>query len=319
MKRPIFTLPSIVKKVFRPGERSLPREEICARMEAGGLTSGTELDGASLLDRVLKMEPSPVRVGSSEAIVEITYQPHQLFDLAFRYLRETQSPKLLNQIASELRRQTQFGLNQIMRLLQLEKDPRFVQVQGDARWLLAEWTIANDQVYDFCRKNGITKVTMRSLSYFLEQEVQVGTEAVFLPGLDDRFRIDGDSLYITMESKDTEEQLTIQEIAAAIAQEEEAKTSMQVNHPDEIKPEQDGLREEVTMNSVQSQQTIQEVRQLLEQAISRLEARNREMAQEVVVHFQQNNMQAIEVLMIEKNKHEQIATGIQQLLAASEQ
>jgi len=319
MKRPIYTLPSIVKKAFRTGERSLPREEICSRLEACGLISGTNLDAASLLDRVLKMEPSPVRVGSSEAIVEITYQPHQLFDLAFRYLREARTPKLLNQIAAELRRHTQFGMNQIMRMLQLEKDPRFVQVQGDERWLLAEWSIANDQVYDFCQNKGITRVSMRSLVYFMEQDVQVGSESVFLPELDDRFRVEGVSLYIMLESRETEEQLAFQEIAAAV-REEERKTAAQAGHVEDDKREEEGLKEELKMNSVQVQsQTIQEVRQLLQDAVSRLEARNREMAQEVVAHFQQNNLQAIEVLMKEKNKHEQIATGIRQLLEASEQ
>lgn len=319
MKRPTYTLPSIVKKVFRSGERSLPRTEICSRMQASGLLAYTELDGMSLLDNVLKMEQSPVRVGSSDAIVEITYQPHQLFDLAFRYLRETQTPKLLDQIVAELRRLTQFGWNQILRLLQLEKDPRFVQYQGDARWFLAEWTLANDQVYAFCQKNGITKVAARSLVYFLEQEVKIGGEAVFLPALDDRFRIDGDTLYILSDQKETEEPRSREEVAAAIAQDAEVAEAVRIAQPAKEQQEREELKEEITMNTVQSQQVLQEVQQLLEQAISRLEARNKEMAQEVVAHFQQNNMQAIEVLMKEKNKHDQIATGIRQLLAASEQ
>jgi hypothetical protein len=321
MKRPTYTLPSIVKKVFRSGERSLPRTEICSRMEANELNAFLDLNSPELLDKVLKMEQSPVRVGSSEAIVELTYQPHQLYDLAHRFLRDTQTPRVMEQIVAELRRQTQFGWNQILRMLQLERDPRFVQFQGDQRWFLADWALANDQVYAFCRDHGITQVTSRSLVHFLEQEVGIAADAAFLPTLDDRFRIDGETLYIIVRSDEPEEELAVQEIAVtAAASETITKTEEESTevHP-EAHPEPLYTKEEITMNTVQNQQVLQEVQQLLQQAISRLETRHMEMSQEVVAHFQQSNMQAIEVLMKEKHKHEQIVLGIQQVLAVSEQ
>lgn len=319
MKRPTYTLPSIVKKVFRSGERSLPRTEICSRMEANELTALMDLDSATLLDKVLKMEQSPVRVASSEAIVEITYQPHQVYDLAYRFLRDTQHPKKLEQIVAELRRQTQFGWNQILRMLQLERDPRFVQYQGDDRWFLAEWTLANDQVYDFCRNNGITQVAARSLVHFLEQEVGIAADAAFLPMLDDRFRVEGDTLYIIVRSDVTDEELAVEEMAAADSSVSIANIESET---EEVVPEQKEpifTKGETNMTNATNVRVLEEVQQLLQQAISRLEGRNQEMAQEVVTHFQQSNMQAIEVLMKEKHKHEQIVLGIQQVLATSEQ
>ncbi|TRY24268.1 hypothetical protein FOI68_17810 [Brevibacillus sp. LEMMJ03] len=357
MKRPTYTLSSIIKKVFRSGERSLPREEICSRLEASGLITGFGMDGSALLAKVLRMDQSPVRVGRSEAIIELTYQPHQLFDLAYRFVRDTHTPKTLEQIAAELRRQTQFGWNQIMRMLQLERDPRFVQYQGDARWFLAEWTLANDQVYAFCRANGITQVAARSVHHFLEQEAGVAVDAMFLPALDDRFRLDGETLYIIARDGDEEEKHAGLEAAAAVETAEEAEpeadpaeagqtaagtidaglsgasrpqsTDVQqgreeqrerseTHHHHEVH-EQLHFEEELSMNTVQNQSVLEEVQQLLRQALGRLEARSAEMAQEVVAHFQQSNMQAIEVLMKEKHKNEQIALGIQQVLAATEQ
>ncbi len=330
MKRPTYTLPSIVKKVFRSGERSLPRTEICSRMEVSELNAFLNLDSAALLDKVLELEQSPVRVGSSDAIVELTYQPHQLFDLAYRFLRDTLTPKKMDQIVAELRRQTQFGWNQIQRLLQLEKDPRFVQYQGDPRWFLAEWTLGNDQVFEFCRDNGITQVTSRSLVHFLEQEVGIAADAAFLPVLDDRFRIDGERLYIIVRSEEpNEEESAEMEIAVTAASETIAKTEEETaedltesgqtvqlleEHHESFNP-----KEEKTMSNVTDIQVLQEVQELLQQAIERLETRQNEMSQEVVSHFQQSNMQAIEVLMKEKHKHEQIVLGIQQVLATSEQ
>ncbi|MDF2679520.1 MAG: hypothetical protein K0R47_710 [Brevibacillus sp.] len=330
MKRPTYTLPSIVKKVFRSGERSLPRTEVCSRMEANELNAFLNLDSTALLDKVLVLEQSPVRVGSSDAIVELTYQPHQLFDLAYRFLRETLTPKKMDQIVAELRRQTQFGWNQIQRLLQLEKDPRFVQYQGDPRWFLAEWTLGNDQVFAFCRDNGITQVTSRSLVHFLEQEVGIAADAAFLPVLDDRFRIDGERLYIIVRSEEpNEEESAVMEIAVTVASEtitnteEETEEHLTESGQNvqllEEHHESTYTKEEKTMNTVTDQQVLQEVQELLQQAIERLESRQHEMSQEVVNHFQQSNMQAIEVLMKEKHKHEQIVLGIQQVLATSEQ
>lgn len=342
MKRPTYTLPSIVKKVFRSGERSLPRTEICSRMEANELNAFLDLDSTALLEKVLQMDQSPVRVASSEAIVELTYQPHQLYDLAYRFLRDTGAPKKLEQIVAELRRQTQFGWNQILRMLQLEKDTRFVQYQGDIRWFLAEWTLGNDQVYEFCRKNAITQVTSRSLIHFLEQEVGIAGDAAFLPVLDDRYRIDGEILYIIARSEDDieeqfEEQMdepaaaevavTAEAVASetivnteSVSEAAVSESAQQVLH-EEQKEKMKPLitKEEMTMSNAINQQVLEEVQQLLQEAISRLETRQQDMSQEVVAHFQQSNMQAIEVLMKEKHKHEQIVLGIQQVLATSEQ
>lgn len=329
MIRPTYTLPSIVKKVFRSGERSLPRTEICSRMEANELNAFLKLDTPALLDKVLKMDQSPVRVGSSEAIVEITYQPHQLHDLAHRFLRDAQMPKAMEQIVAELRRLTQFGWSQIQRLLQLEKDPRFVQYQGDSRWFLAEWTLANDQVYTFCMDNGITQISSRSLVHFLEQEVRIAADAAFLPMLDDRFRIEGETLYIIARSDEPKEESAQQQIAVTVASETITQTEEEseeiVSEMEEAvqlleeQPEPLHTKEEITMNAVQNKNVLEEVKQLLEMAISQLETRSQEMSQEVVAHFQQSNMQAIEVLMKEKHKHEQIVLGIRQVLATSDQ
>ncbi|GEB34388.1 hypothetical protein P4V49_07645 [Brevibacillus parabrevis] len=298
-------------------------------MEVNELTAFLDLDSATLLDKVLKMEQSPVRIASSEAIVEITYQPHQVYDLAHRFLRDTQTPKKLEQIVAELRRQTQFGWNQILRMLQLERDPRFVQYQGDDRWFLAEWTQANDQVYDFCRDNGITHVAARSLVHFLEQEVGIAGDAAFLPLLDDRFRVEGETLYIIVRSEETDEELAAEEIAAAdssesiaVIENETEEVAPETASPLHQEPKQEETiftKEETNMTNATNVRVLEEVQQLLQEAISRLEGRNQEMSQEVVAHFQQSNMQAIEVLMKEKHKHEQIVLGIQQVLATSEQ
>jgi hypothetical protein len=324
MKRPTYTLSSIIKKVFRPGERSLPRHEVCIRLDESGLAAAHNLESEALLAKVLRMEQSPVRVGRSEAIVELTYQPHQLFDLAYRFLRDTSTPQTVEKIVAELRRRTQFSWNQLMRMLQLEHDPRFVQYEGDHRWFLAEWNVANDRVFAFCRDHGITRITTRSLSHFIEQEVGLSVqEYVFLPDLDDRFRLDGETLCVVAEPSEHAEKAETTEIEthapAACCQEAAAAFAPAESDAHQKQHEQLRFEEEAFMNTVQTHPTLQEVEQLLRQALERLQSRNHEMSQEVINYFQESNMQAIELLMKEKHKNEQIADGIRQVLAACEQ
>ncbi|GAA4703267.1 hypothetical protein [Brevibacillus fulvus] len=328
MRRPTYTPASIIKKVFRPGERSLPKTEVCLRIEESGLfTAQSPEDSERLLNAVLNMEHSPVRIGRSEAIIELTHQSHQLFDLAYRFLRLSNMPKAMEQIVPELRRQTQFSWNQINRLLILQRDPRFVQFESDKRWYLADWKVANDTVAQFMQEHQISEISTRSLPYFLDQEVGLPAEAhLFLPELDERFRLDGDTLLFVLPEKTAQggQEELVQETNDSTVElvqpnEQQVAVSSHAEVAATFQTMEHSSKEEITMNGNQMQTTYTEVHQLMRQALERLEARHQQMAQEVISFFQQSDMQSIEILMKEKHKNEQVALGIQQVLATIEQ
>lgn len=378
MKRPTYTLPSIIKKVFRPGERSLPKEEITRRVEESLLAAGHDLESEDRLEKLLRMEHSPIRIGRTEAIIELTYQPHQLFDMAYRFLRDTHTPKTVEQIVPELRRQTQFSWNQVERLLQLQRDPRFIQYEGDRRWFLSEWKLANDELYAFAQQKGIDQVSARTVHYFMEQEVGLPLrDYVFLPELDDRFLLQGDSLQILIwpkaaapeqesaaalptsaetagfeEADTTDREAALEPNAAAgtrqwndepdtqqwsneTLQEADSQESApsSADNPHEhadlsareaaaalytVEHQPTKIEEEPFMNTTQTPSVLTEVTQLLRQAQALLDQRNQQMSQDVIGYFQQSDMQAIETLMKEKHKNEQIALDIEQVLANAE-
>lgn len=357
MKRPTYTLTSLIKTVFRSGERSLPRKELCERLqERLQHTQAGQPDGEAVLAEVLRAPHSPVRTGHTAAIIELTYRPHQLHDLAYRFLRDTHVPRTTEQIVPELRRQTQFSWNQVNRLLQLERDPRFVQYQGDRRWFLAEWEVANDRVYAYAREHGLEKIALRSLVFFLETEIGLPSRGyVFLPELDDRFEMAGESMLIKTwpdqpgdalqeeaEAGEAEASVTAAaadaapDVAAAVPVEavetahDFAETAMAEARGDAAAEvavaavltddhHQRRFEEEPIVNTILSQPVLQEVYQMLQQSLVRLQDRQQQMAQEVVAFFQQNDMAAIEALMKEKHKNEQLALAIQQALAVAEQ
>ncbi|WP_134686436.1 hypothetical protein [Brevibacillus migulae] len=350
MKRPTYTLTSLIKKVFRPGERSLPRSEINQRLMECLRANGYEMDSEEVLTHVLSLEHSPVCVGHTDAIIELTYQPHQLYDLAYRFLRDTHMPKTVEQIVPELRRQTQFSWNQVRRMLELERDLRFVQYQGDKRWYLAEWKVVNDRVYQYALENGLKQMSLRTLSFFLENEVGLSLkDDVFIPDADERFQVNGDIISVLADHADDVEDtrdsstdpMDVQEAEVHVAEQDEDRPSQEPpmeEDPtdmayiqesflamDEVAaaspavPEPLRIEEETFMNTAGSQPVTAEVSQLLRHALGRLEERNKQMSVDVVGFFQQSNMQAIEVLMKEKHKNEQLALGLQQLLALAEE
>lgn len=391
MKRPTYTSASFIKKVFRPGERSLPRNEFLERLDQTLRENEIVTPAESMLQEVLAHPATPVRIGRSEAILELTYVPHQVFDLAYRFMRETHVPRSLDQIIPELRKRTSFSWNQVSRMLELERDPRFVQYEGDARWYLADWKLANDLLHAFAVERKFQQLALRSYGHVLEMYLGLNAkEYVFLPERDDRFQVEGEVVYIRYQAEEPagdeqpEELLAHAEVAATLTAEaaaeagsgdaavavavrqteESAKEAADAAEPQAAAeqvvaasedasaplvaemPEasekageplaaetteaseetaEDGndastitieTKEEYGMNTTLTKPVLHEVDELLKQAVALLETRNHDMGQEVVNNFQQSNMQAIETLMQEKWKNEQLVQGIQQVLAA---
>lgn len=313
MRRPTLTTTSIMKKAFRPGERSLSRSEIVERLERELQAAGIAESGAVFLSRMLKAPDSPVRIGRTEAIIELVYQPHQLHDLAYRYLLNIRQPKTAEQIFREVRKQTNFSWNQISRMLNLEKDPRFVQYEQDERWFLAEWKLANDHVYEYLVSTGAASLPLRAVSYSLEQKLDLSPkEYIFLPELDERFRVEAD--WLRLASAERAESTDEMEARAEVSQ-AEAEAAAAVAAADSTQPIRD-VEADCDMNTTTTKTNVQaEVAQLLHQALKLLEQRSQEMAQEVIARFQESDVKGIEVLIQEKQRNEQVEGGIRQVLA----
>lgn len=371
MKRPTYTSASFIKKVFRPGERSLPRNEFLERLDQTLKENDFVTEAETMLQEVLSHPASPVRIGRSEAILELTYAPHQVFDLAYRFMRDTHSPRSLDQIIPELRKKTSFSWNQISRMLEMERDPRFVQYEGDTRWYLVEWKLANDLLFAFATERKFQQLALRSYGHVLEMYLGLNAkEYVFLPEMDERFQVEGEVVYIRSQDAESpgdeqpadaalvHEQVgaTIEEVGAeapqneaagaiAVAEEEAAQAEEPAVIAEETEAEEFDVeagesdtaegsvavtetieevpsktiqetKGEYVMNTTLTKPVLHEVDELLKQAVALLETRNHDMGQEVVNNFQQSNMQAIEVLMQEKWKNEQLVQGIQQVLTS---
>ncbi|MBG9786341.1 MULTISPECIES: hypothetical protein [Brevibacillus] len=322
MNRPTYTIASYIKKVFRPGERSLPRTDIITRLEEQLHLMPNGKSAEETLSEAMQLTESPIKVGRTEAILELTYQPHQLFDQAYRFVRKSHSPKNLDQMMRELRQHTHFSWNQITKLLILDKDPRFIQYVGDERWYLAEWKLANDSIYEFLVSKEIDRLSIRLLFHMVENELKLSIkESMFVPELDGRFTVSGENIYVNGQD---DKGIAVQEMETAQAQVATTDTVIEIEQRalDQTEPQGKNLeavQEEKIMITTQTKNVLAEVEQLLNKAVSLLDQRNAEMSQEVISHFQESNMDAIEILMKEKHKNEQVVTDIKTIVTTLDQ
>ena len=286
MIKQIFTPISLLKRVFRLGERSLARQEISHRLQ--NLYSG---DAEEVIETALSHQKSPFREGSSKAIIEFHQEASVLATHAFQILTESGIPVSEDQLLRKLRGQNLVSWGFPFERLGLQADHRFLQLK-DQRWLLKEWELVNDEVYNYLVNQGTTELPQRDLPLLIGMKMGFKKKFVFLPEFDERFRMDETRLYILSSpvKQETEdlaivtEKTSFMEVAVAMIQETQ-KTSV-----------------------------VDEVVNDLMGALIKLEKRSNEMKEEVVGHFSSNNLDAIKSLMNEKEKNEKVLLKLKEIV-----
>lgn len=284
--RQIFTPISLLKKVFRSGERSLSREEISDRLRR--LSGSSMEDAEKIIQAALNDEKSPFCEGSSRAIVEFRQQPASFVHETIQWLRKLGTPVEEEQLLRKLRSKNKISWSFSFERLGFLNDHRFVQLT-DGRWLLTEWDIANDEVFRYLTERGITELARREIPSLLKVKLGMRDNRLFLPELDERFRIDDTKVYI-LDGQAEREQIiknsSYVEVAATMSQET-------------------ALKEKLIVDEVLEDLTI---------ALAKLEQRSNEMKEEVIQHFSSNNLEAIKALMHEKERNEIALRKLRQLL-----
>lgn len=287
----IFTPVSLLKKVFRPGERSLARQEISHRLQKVYLGEPGEVIGEAL-----SCQGSPFREGTSKAIIAFHQESSSLSPHAFRALSESGMPVTEEQLLRKLRGANLISWSFPFERLGLQNDHRFVQL-SDQRWLLNEWELVNNEVYNYLVQHETTEIPLIDIPLLMEMKLGLPKKkSIFLPEFDERFHLGESKLYIlsSQETKKTEElqvkteNTSFMEVAVAMTQETVIdKTKITV---------------------------VDEVIHDLMGSLIKLEQRSNEMKEEVVGHFSSNNLDAIRNLMNEKEKNEKVLLKLKEIV-----
>ncbi|WP_027416459.1 hypothetical protein [Aneurinibacillus terranovensis] len=294
----VYTPSSMLKKVFREGERSLSRQELQNRLQNTHETSliTLQLSAEQVIEQAVADELSPFHIGGSHAVIEIdgVYRDH-IADELVRYFLETKAPLTREQCLKKLRRNNLVSYSYDGNKLPLFHDARFVQFNGSDLWYLSRWNVANDEIYSYLTDRGIKQLPIAQLHMIVEHELGLSRrEFVFVPEGDPRFRVI-DGLVIVSYTDEINHD------------ENKEKSAVQINqHEEEVA---------VTMaNDVKTASIWEDILCNAQDSIEKVEQRIKEMEEEVLDHFKQNNMAAISQLVAEKEKNESIVKALEKVM-----
>jgi hypothetical protein len=288
----IYTPISLLKKSFKPAERSLSREEVIRRLLT--FTNDVSLS-ENYLEMALDHPSSPFREGNSRAIIEYVQQQHPLSVHVYRLIKEAGMPLLEDKILRKLRSLQLVSWNFDFDRLRLMGNPGFVQLEADKRWLLNEWYIANDEIYDYLNSGSKRDISLRDVSYIIQAMPSLSKEkAIFIPEVDKRFILNREMVEVITDSSAHTQSLM--EVAVTMS-----------NHLIDRETEQ-------VMISESSKTVVDEVLGDLANALQKLEKRSNEMKQDVLQYFDSNDMSSISLLLKEKEKNEIVLSRISQIV-----
>jgi hypothetical protein len=300
----VYTPASMLKKVFREGERSLSKQELQNRLQN---TYGTGLEAINMtaedvIDRAVEDEASPFHLGSSHAVIEMERIPRDhIAEEMVRYFLENKAPLTEEQCLKKLRRVNLISYSFPASKLPLYKDPRFVQLDGSDLWYLARWSPANDELYDFIVERQLKQFPLAQLYMIMEHELGLSRrEFVFVPEGDKRFRVI-EGLVIISYTEDEVQTIGTRSVLA------EEKPILSINSNEE--------EVAVTMaNDVKTASVFEDTLRNAQDSVEKLENRIKEMEEEVLNQFKVNNLPAISQLVGEKEKCESIVKALQHVM-----
>lgn len=264
--QPVYTPLSFFKRFLIGQEKELTVDRLLHQLQefAPYLLQVYSMPVEQLVDDVLHAEQSPFTVDAAGTI-RLQEFPLRINHAAFNYLSQVGKPQSLERIIKQVSKKTKIAPQYVEQQLKLEKDMRFVQVVGLERWFLTEWEICNQTIYEILLQQGIRETNSNYVYQIIASEIQKKDQSkrIWVPEIDMRFQIFDNGKVI------------IREIV------EEAD---KVDHS--------------TGNEI-----LQTAVQQIEQTIAMLEERNQQMATEVVGFFDEQDLEAIRVLMDEKREN----------------
>ncbi|OEF97037.1 hypothetical protein [Desulfuribacillus alkaliarsenatis] len=282
--QPVYTPISFLKRFLIGQEQKLTVAELKEQLKDfdSYFQSAYNMGLEDLVDTTIDQEDSPFIIDASSTILLQEF-PIKMNNLAYDYLVQVGKPLTKDKIIKQLSKRTKTPYNQVEKQLNLEKDMRFVEVYGCDRWLLTEWEICNDQVYNLLRGRDSKETNSTHVYQLISTRIQSkeGPRNIWLPEMDERFTICENG------------KVFIEELDGEV-------TCMRDNNIEKL---------DATGNEVHKK-----IIEQLEQGLYILKKRNERMSEEVVQFFNNNNLDAIHKLMEEKKANKELQHDVNKLI-----
>lgn len=306
MKELVLTASSMLKKVFRQGERSLSREELSNRLQYAFENEYAEGQNPEyVIEEALTDVLSPFQEGASHAVIEMnspTSDP--LADEIQRYLLENKGPITAEQALKRLRRRGLVSYSFTVDKLPLYKNPRFICFKGSDLWYLSSWKPANDQIFEYLVERNVKQLPLHQLFLMMDTEMQLPRkEYVFVLEGDSRFKvIDENFVIVSYDSVETTKLVNI-------FMDKQEKEKTKIEEVVSTMP-----METQTQTQTKTQEVFESVLEDINSSTEKLAQRIEEMEEEVLGFFKENNMSAITQLVNEKEKCENITRKLEEVM-----
>ena len=271
--QPVYTHQSFLKRFLIGQDRQLTVSELTHLLQKfeHEINDTYNMSVDDLIVNTIYQSDSPFTIDTAE-MISLEVFPRKVNDIAYEFLLQTGKPQSLDRIIKHITKKTKAQQEQVLRQLYLDKDVRFVQIEGNDRWILTEWEICNDHLYQILLERNITETNLTHIYQLISTQIQRKDEPrrVWMPEQDTRFEVSDNGKVIL------------------VLQKHEEVTNMELNNTTNI--EQHNIFEKVITH--------------LEQATELLKQRNNQMSDEVVQYFNANNLDAIHLLMEEKQANQ---------------
>lgn len=298
--QPVYTPVSFLKRFLIGQEQQMTVLDLMIQLKGceSFFLSAYNMHAKDLIEHIIGQEDSPFIIDTTDTI-QLEEFPIKINNIAYEYLVQTGKPQSLERLIKQVSKRTKIPIEQVQKQLYIDKDIRFVQIYGFDRWFLTEWEICNDEIYELLLERDSRETTIQHIFQLISTRIQEkdGPRKIWIPDFDSRFIV-LDNGKVTIEENHEEECIM------------DCKQSENTIHQKNIT----NVIEKTTVEEKISEDTCQSVIRQLYDGINILEERNKRMSEEVIGHFNNNNIEAIHKLMEEKRINLELQQDISKII-----
>lgn len=271
-----------------------------------------------LVDAVLLESSTPFIM--EQDVIRLKQFSLQMNNIAYEFLLQIGKPQSLDKIIKQVSKKTKTPIAQIERQLHMDEDVRFVQIYDMDRWLLAEWEIANDEIYQYLIQEQRLETSSNYIYQIMASQIQEKghPKKLWIPEVDLRFEVFENGKVVLHEHVNNENSENNNEHTDNNEENNEENNENENRQEDVLKQELETIvnyEGEHNMNhNNEVNEVFAEVIKQVAAGVEILKERNDKMSNEVLEFFHENNLEEIHKLMEEKKANLEFQQELIQLI-----
>ncbi|MDR7316056.1 sigma-70 family RNA polymerase sigma factor [Brevibacillus nitrificans] len=184
---PCYSNVSLIKRaLFQHKNGKLPFHEICLYVKLHWQNQTSQSLTTEKLVELALYAPKSFFQEDETGLWEVKRQIDNSLDFIISYMERIHRPIQAKELHKKLK--IAYEINQLEQ--NLLSDIRFMQIQSTNYWMLSEWELINDLVYEYMQKQKIFSALQEEIQKVIFHEYQIDElNAIFAPEIDSRFRV----------------------------------------------------------------------------------------------------------------------------------